>query len=479
MQIQQKSRLVRAALIGAGNRGREIYGAWARGHPERLKIAAVADPDPARRALAASEHGIPPELAFFDWRDLVASARVDVEACLVCTQDAMHAEPALAALSRGWHVLLEKPMATTREDCLRLVAASEAAGRQLRVCHVVRYTDFFQALKRCLDSGIIGTPIHIAHTENVSFWHFGHSYVRGNWGRSADSSPLILAKTCHDLDILYWLVGRPALRLSSFGSLSWYRPENAPADAPARCLDGCPHAKECLWEADSLYGSGSRVLGVGHRAENPLVRAASSMAISGTRVLRGIGRAIPGLSSLGEWKSWPASAMTSDFSPEAKERALREGPYGRCIYRCGNDQPDHEAVSIEFDGGLTATMTVQGLSNLDGRTIRVDGSEGTIEGRFTYAGERLEYWDHRRMRRHLLYRKGLTGDAHGGGDAGLISSFVDSLVEGGGEALTSARASLESHLMGFAAEKARLDGRVVSLDEFRPHLEKTTPGASL
>jgi predicted dehydrogenase len=470
MRSASKAEPVRAVLVGAGNRGREIYGNWALRHPDRLKIVAVADPDPARLSLCASEHGIEPALLFSDWRGLFAAgaaAKAGAEACLVCTQDAMHVEPALAALGAGLHVLLEKPMAPDAEDCRRLVAAAEAAGRQLRVCHVVRYTPFFGAIKKAVDSGEIGRPIHIQHAENVSYWHFGHSYVRGNWANAASSTPLVLAKTCHDLDILYWLAGREARRVSAFGSLSWYRPENAPQGAPERCLDGCPHAADCLWYVERLYGTGERLLASGKRADSLLERAAASALIAANKGLRRIGRGARD-SSLGEWKGWPATAVTSGLSREGKLAALRGGRYGKCIYRCGNDQPDHEVVSLEFDGGLTASMTVEGLSNLDGRWIRIDGSEGTLEGRFTFAGERLELWRHGSMRRRLLHSRGARMDAHGGGDEGLMESFVSSLRGGEGrEPLTSARASLESHLMGFAAETSRLEGRIVDMSELR------------
>lgn len=480
---------LRAVLIGAGNRGRSVYGAWALAHPQELRFVAVAESDPLRLSLFAREHGIPEAGAFPGWRELFAAGGIEAEACLVCTQDAYHVDPALAALEAGLHVLVEKPMATRPEDCRRLVDAAEAAARQLRVCHVVRYTAFFRAVKRALDTGLIGRPIHIAHTENVSHWHYGHSYVRGAWNRSGESSPIVLAKTCHDLDILHWLAGRPARKLSSFGELSFFRPENAPPGAPERCLDGCPHAATCLWHVDRLYRGGERLLSVGKRADNPLIRLAAGAAIGGGRLLRGLGRVWPRAAGLGLWKGWPADVITGDPSPAGREAALRRGRYGLCIFRCGNDQMDHQVVAIEFEGGLTATMTMEGLSNLDGRSIRIDGSAGSLEGSFTYAGERLEYWDHASMRRHLLHRSGFTGDAHGGGDAGLMASFVASLrgaaQEGGregdragapggaggrggqSEVLTSGRASLESHLMGFAAQLARVEARVVDMEELR------------
>jgi len=430
----------------------------------------VAEPNPARREAFAREHGISPGRVYDDWRPMLEGPQLG-EACLVCTQDRMHTEPALRALERGYNVLLEKPMAVTLDDCRALATAAERFGRELRVCHVARYTSFFSRLKKAVADGMVGTLLHIAHSENVAFWHFPHGYVRGHWRRAGLSSPVILAKTCHDLDLLYWIAVVPADSIHSFGDLSFFRRENAPPGAPARCTDGCPHAADCLWYAPRLYVTGEQLVAISRRAPGMLTRFAGRMVLDHPGAVGKLGAVLPPLRSLVDWDRWPATVITDDLSREGKMKALREGPYGRCVFRCDNDVPDHQTVNIRFEGGLTAVMTMQGLSYLDGRHVRIDGSKGTLEGSFTYAGEKLSFFDHRRLKEHVLWKQNMTGTSHGEGDAGLMASFVNSLTGAGtggaGEALTSARASLESHLMGFAAERSRLENRVVSMEEMR------------
>ncbi|RLC55290.1 MAG: gfo/Idh/MocA family oxidoreductase, partial [Chloroflexota bacterium] len=240
-----------AILIGAGNRGHDAYGAYALRHPDEIRFVAVAEPHDIRRARFAQAHGIPPERQFHTWEDLLALGKI-ADAALICTLDRMHVEPTLAALEAGYDVLLEKPMATTVADCVRLVQTAERTGRLLQICHVLRYTPFFSILHDIVASGRLGDIITVEHRENVTFWHMAHSYVRGNWRNSRIESPMILAKCCHDMDILFWNLG-PVKRLSSFGSLIHYRAEKAPPGAPARCTDGCPHQAECPWSAPRLY----------------------------------------------------------------------------------------------------------------------------------------------------------------------------------------------------------------------------------
>lgn len=471
MPMQQPSppAAPRLLLIGAGDRGAQVYGKWIKAHPGRARLVGAAEPRETRRAALAAAHALAPAALFRDWRGLLAAAP-PAEACIVATQDGEHAEPALAALEAGYDVLLEKPMATRADDCMRLVSAAERLGRRLRVCHVLRYTEFFRAAKMAVESGALGRVIHLAQSENVSYWHFAHSYVRGNWGNEGRSSPLVLAKTCHDLDILHWLAGGRAERVQSFGSLSHFRAENAPPGAPERCIGSasgtCPQAATCLWFAPRLYRRGEAVLGAALRARNPLWRLAARTAIGGGRLLEGTGSVLPSLAALGQWRAWPATVIAEDPSPAAVEEALRRGPYGRCVYRCDNDAPDHQTVAIEFEGGLTATMTVEGLSDAEGRSLRVEGSEATLVGEFGFAGERLELREHRSGRTRVLRRRGFSFVGHGGGDAGLMEAFTAELA-GGEEAESSARASLESHLLAFAADLSRREGSVVRMEELR------------
>lgn len=416
-------RPIEAVLVGAGNRGRDAYGAYALRYPHQIKFVAVAEPIAERREKFARDHDIPPERQFASWEDLYAQGQL-APALVNCTMDRDHVASTLPALELGYHVLLEKPMATTPHDCVRLVRAAERAGRILQICHVLRYTPFFVTLYETVQSGCLGDVMTVDHRENVAYWHMAHSFVRGNWRNSRTSSPMILAKCCHDLDILVWVLGSRCLRLASFGSLTLFRPDRAGPEIPERCTDGCPIEQECPFYAPRLY--------------------------------------------LTEYTGWPVSTISLDTSLEARLRALQEGPYGRCVYRCDNDVVDHQVIAMEFERDVTVTFTMHGHSHQEGRTMRYDGSRGTLRG--ATAEDELIVYDHVSGRKDVI-RPGQIAGGHGGGDTGLMNAFVAAVRNPHREVLSSARASLQSHLLAFAAEEARLTGRVVDMTEYAHRIE--------
>jgi predicted dehydrogenase len=450
------SRVVEAILIGAGQRGAEAYGPYAfQSAPDqpRLRFIAVAEPEPARRARFALQHGIPPERQFASWEPLLALPQL-ADAALVCTQDWQHTGPALAALRGGYHVLLEKPMATSAEECRLLVAASEEAGRQLHICHVLRYTTHFARMRAILQSGVLGEVIDVAHRENVSFWHMAHSYVRGSWRSAAQSSPMILAKCCHDFDILLWLLERDCEQLSSAGALTHFRPENAPPGAPDRCLDGCPARDTCPYYAPWIYqdmdafwrsfadtAGGFNRLAVRGRLRNP-------------GAFRALARVVPAFRRVTGYDGWPLSVLAPAPSPAAIEQALREGPYGRCVYRCDNDVVDHQVALMQFAGGATVTLTMHGHAHTECRTTRIEGSWIQVD-------------EHRSGRRERIDTSPADPVGHGGGDFALLAAFLRSVLAGGDAARTTASQALASHLLAFAAEKARLEGRVLGAEAWQ------------
>jgi predicted dehydrogenase len=418
------SQRVEAVMVGAGNRGYEAYGPYALEHPDKLRFTAVVEPHEAKRRRFAQAHSIPPERQFQTWQDLYARGQI-AEALVNCTLDRMHVDSTLPALELGYEVLLEKPMSNTLAGNVRLVQAAERHGRLLMVCHVLRYTAFFSTLHDIIASGRLGRIVTVEHRENVVFWHMAHSFVRGNWRNSQVESPMILAKCCHDMDILFWNLG-PVRRLNSFGSLMHYRPENAPVSAPERCTDGCPVEEACPWYAPRLY--------------------------------------------LHSHTGWPVSVISTDTSLAARRRALETGPYGRCVYRCDNDVVDHQTVNLEFESGATGVLFMHGHSHEEARTMRYDGTRATLRGKFAYGlGDSIEIHDH--LTGGIERVDPEVGDSgHGGGDAAVMSAFVQALREKG-VAQTGARESLESHLMAFAAEEARVEGGIVHMDEFRRRAE--------
>src|SRR5580704_6757674 len=261
-------------VIGAGQRGAG-YARRARRHPDRASVVAVAEPDQARRARLAAEHGIAAGNAAAGWRELAGRGRL-ADAVLICTQDRMHAEPAEAFAALGYHILLEKPMAPDEAGCRRIVAAVEQAGVMLAVGHVLRYTSYTRAVKEAADSGLLGDIMSVQHLEPVGFWHQAHSYVRGNWRRSDLATSMLMAKSCHDLDWLQYVLGRAPLRVSSFGSLAHFTAAARPHGAADRCT-ACPVEAQCPYSAPRFYGD---------------------------------------LLERGE-HSWPLSVVTDDFTPAA------------------------------------------------------------------------------------------------------------------------------------------------------------------
>ncbi len=418
---------ITAVLLGAGGRGYRAYGPYALAHPDELRFVAVAEPIEDRRERFAEAHNIPPERRFASWEDLLAQGKI-ADTLLNCTMDQMHTASTTAALENGYDVLLEKPMAHLLLDNVRLVQTAEQYGRLLQICHVLRYTSFFRKMREIVGSGRLGRIINVDHRENLIYWHMAHSFVRGNWRNVATSAPMLLAKCCHDLDILPWILQQEVMRVSSFGSLTHFRPESAPEGAPQRCLDGCPAADECKFYAPRIYGH--------------------------------------------DGSAFTLNAVTYEPTAAARMKALETSPYGRCVYHCDNDVVDHQTVSMEMNSGTTVTLIMQGHGFEECRTMRYDGTKATLQARFGgHDGNKITIRDHLSGTTETIDVKDASASGHGGGDFGLVASFLRAVRGEPDDTLTSARVSLESHLLAFAAEEARLNGTVVSVSEFRQRAE--------
>jgi len=414
------SKPITLLIAGAGGRGTG-FGRFAIENPERAQVVGVAEPRDFYRNRVAETHRIRSENVFHDWKDAAKRERF-ADAVLICTQDAMHAEPAIAFAARGYHILLEKPMAPNAQDCRRIAEAIRQAKVIFAVGHVLRYTRYTHMLKEIVDSGRIGEVLSMQHLEPVGYWHIAHSFVRGNWRNEAESSFMLLAKSCHDLDWMRHIMGVPCRRVSSFGSRSHFRPECAPEGAAARCLD-------CAVEADCPYSARRIYLG---------------------RIERGD-------------RGWPTSVITTDMTREGVEEALRTGPYGRCVYACDNDVVDHQVVSMEFEGGRTAVFSMNGFNKMADRKTRLFGARGEINGDgrvievFDFVTEKTETIDTRVAEGSIL-------GGHGGGDWGLMDCFVRAVSENDASHLRATpEETLETHLCVFAAEQARREGRVVDV----------------
>ena len=405
------------AIAGFGDRG-STYASMQNLFPDKMKVVAVADLDPAKVEKARRLYNIPQENCFASAEEMLEHDKL-TDVMVVSTMDRQHVGHAIPALRKGYNILMEKPISPELAKCKEILqVASECPGKII-VCHVLRYTAFYNQLKELIQSGRIGDVVTICANENVGYWHQAHSFVRGNWRNSTQTSPMILQKSCHDLDIISWLIDRPCLYVSSFGSLNHFTAAHRPAGAPDNCMDGCPHSGDCPYYAPKVYLTGKT--------------------------------------------GWPVDVLTVDLTPEGIAKALREGPYGRCVYACDNNVVDHQVVNMEYEGGVTASFTMTAFTADFTRQIKIMGTRGQIMADMTKEEIRLHRFGEEE-RSVSPKETAADGFGHGGGDFGIVENFLR-LVNGRGDNLTSAAASLQSHLMCFAAEKSRLEHRTVSMEE--------------
>jgi predicted dehydrogenase len=406
-------------VAGAGNRG-NAYSSYALRHPDLAEVVAVAEPRDVYRERFAGQHGISSGNTLTDWRSLADRERF-ADAVIIATQDAMHREPAEAFAAKGYHVLLEKPMAPDEESCRAIVAAAKAGSGLFAVCHVLRYTAYTRKIKELIDGGAVGEVVSLQRLEPVGFWHQAHSFVRGNWRREDESSFMLLAKSCHDLDWIRYVVGNRCRHVSSFGNLKHFRASAKPAGATDRCVD-CPVEPRCPYSAVRIY----------------------------------LGRVDQGNTG------WPVSVLAAEVDRDSISDALRTGPYGRCVYGCDNDVVDHQVVSMLFEEGQTAAFTMTAFTKTRPRHTSIFGTHGEITG----DGRMLDLYDFLTDRHTTIDTAAGddSGGGHGGGDYYLMKSFVEALRTGdASHILSGPDETLESHLMVFAAERARREGTVVEV----------------
>lgn len=415
---------MKLALLGAGQRGM-IYAEYAY-KSKKAEIVAIIEPNEARRKSAAKILQVPESRCYTSAEEFFREGKL-ADAIIIASMDKDHYEQAMAALELNYDILLEKPISPDPSECLRIQDKADRKGCRVIVCHVLRYTNFFSKIKEIIDSGELGKVISIQHNENVGNFHIAHSFVRGNWRRSDLSSPLIMQKSCHDMDILSWLVGSETKKISSFGGLNYFKEENAPKDSSDRCLT-CKAAGNCRFDALKAY-----------------------LPVAG---------------------EWPATTITEDQSEEGLRKALIDSPYGRCVYRCDNDVCDNQVVLIEFKNNVTVSFNLSGFTNKMSRTIKImcengeirgDDSEDTIEvTKFT--SNAIDGFEQR------VIHTALAQGGHGGGDVGLMEDFLSLMQTRSNDSRSSIGQSVESHVMAYAAEQSRIAGKVIDIDELKEQL---------
>ncbi len=416
------------ALIGAGQRG-EMYARRAKElYGDYFKVVAVAEPIESRREDIKERHGIADSMCFESYEQLLAQPQL-ADIVIIATMDRDHYAPAMAAIEKGYDIMIEKPISPKPEECLEIERAAKEKGVFLLTCFVLRYTPFFNAIKKLIEDGTVGEVYNIQHAENVGNLHQSHSFVRGNWGNSEQSSFMLLQKSSHDMDILQWLLEKDCERVSSFGSRSYFRAENAPAGAPERCIDGCPHAGTCYYNAVKLY--------------------------------------------LESDSHWFRSTATRNPHPTDRdvEKALRTTQYGKCVFKCDNDVVDHQIVNLEFEGGITVNFTMSAF-NKGGRELTVMGTKGTVHGNMADNYLTLYSFETREETKipftDILIDENITG-GHGGGDDGIIRE-LKRICDAEEKQIGDSFNAVKNHLIAFAAEESRLTGQTVNIKSFTSRL---------
>ena len=418
-------------IIGAGNRGATYADIMAK-YPEKYQVVGVAEPIESRRNYIRDKFAIPENMCFTDYHPLFELGKV-ADVAVIATMDRLHFDPAMAAISLGYDLLLEKPISPEPEECEKISRAAKEKGVKVVVCHVLRYTDYFLTLKKLIDSGRIGKIMSINHEEDVGNVHQSHSFVRGNWGNSERSSCMLLQKSCHDMDILQWLIGAKPKKLQSFGTLSYFREENAPADAPERCTDGCPHLDTCPYNTIKIYYDDK---------DNTWFRTTC------TRL--------------------------ADPTDEDVMNSLKTTQYGKCVFKCDNDVVDHQTVNMLFEGDVTVTFSMNAF-NYGGRFTHIMGTKGEIKSKLA-SRTKIELFDfEKREGEDIPIEKasdGISG-GHGGGDEGIILSLYKYVAEDiKTPSISEIDISADNHLIVFAAEEARHKNTVVDFGEFKKGLLK-------
>ena len=409
--------MISVALIGLGGRGKKYFNTVLK-NPD-MRITAICDIDAAKLKAFGAAAKLLDGQCFSSDTDFFKAGKL-ADCLIIATQDRDHYRHSMEALRLGYHILLEKPVSPVESECVEMARLAEEKGLKILVCHVLRYSGYYRRIKEVLDSGVLGDIVNIEMTEHEGYWHHANSYTRGPWRKEADSANFLLAKCCHDIDILYWLTGVKAKAVSSTGGIAYFKRESAPEGAGERCAD-CSVKKDCAYNAEKLFMFGVRL--------NKPSKLIDFVIKAGNRFSKKL---------------------------RAKTDRLLSGPQGACVYKTDKDVCDHQITLIQYENGITATQTVTAFSLKNFRDIRIHGTKGELYGRDNSGVLTLNVYGKKSVRLKL---KG--GGGHFGGDEGVVNDFAGVLlgrIDENDRNITTVKETLESHRIIFAAERSRKNG---------------------
>jgi len=415
---------ITAILIGAGDRGLNAYAQYSINNPGVIEFIAVAEKNKERREYFKKLYNISDDMVFETW-DGIFKREKFADAVFICTNENYHYEPTILAMQKGYNILLEKPITQLPHTSVEIGDLAEKYDKVFILGYVLRYTPFFSEIKKVLSEGRIGQIKTIVHSEHIGIAHYAHSFVRGVFSKEENAGPIILSKCCHDMDILNWLIDSKCIQLSSFATPTYFNEKNAPEGAPTRCTDGCPISDNCYFYAPRLY----------------------SAPRSGFNV----------------------DTISLDTTPMGKMQALKDGPFGRCVFKCDNNVVDTQIVNMEYENGVNVSFSMTAYTEECYRTIHITGTKGELEGNLETNKFTIKDFNSGKLD---IVNVSTVSDRHSGGDYYLMTDFIKLVREGNLSGRTSVRDAVDSHVMCFAAEKSRKEGKIIKIEEYKKELRK-------
>lgn len=416
--------MLKVAILGYGGRGK-IYARYCKQMKKQYEIKAIIDNSKEKLDIAKKILG--EEIELYSSLDKFIQNSKQVDYIFICTQDKDHYEHTIQALKAGYNILLEKPIACTLEECVEIALVAKKRNLKVDVCHVLRYSGYYEKIKEVIESGKLGKIISIEQVENVAYWHQAHSFVRGDWRSEKESTPMIIAKCCHDLDIAVFLADSKCKYISSMGKLNFFNKKNKPDGATEFCMNGCSVKSKCPYDCEKLY-------------INPLLKKPKMLIKD----------------------AWPQSRLIDNnivTIPKLYDACLNTR-FGKCVFLSNNDVVDYQTVNMEFENGITSTLIMTAFSGKESyRETRIRGSLGelicntkTIKMKLNIYGKKTK----------TLYISPSSSGPHGGGDKKMIKALAE------GNIRSDIEMSIESHLIGFAAEKSRKkNGELIEIESLR------------
>lgn len=420
--------MIKIAILGYGGRGKNYASCLRMRFSKQSSVVAIIDSNPDKLAVAAKLEKLGSDKLFSDY-DKFLAANVQADWLFICTQDKDHFEHTIKGIESGYNILLEKPISKDINECIEIERFAKQKNVKVAVCHVLRYTYFYNKVKEIVDSGVLGKIIAIEMQENVGYWHQAHSFVRGDWRDSTTSTPMIFAKCCHDLDLAVFLTDSKCKQVNSVGELNYFKKQCAPSVHAKKCVD-CKNT-DCPYDARKLY--------IERFKKIPAVAKSTA---------------------------WPMSRLVSDACPTLPklQEAIKNGEFGNCVFENDNNVVDYQVSQILFENGINCTLTMTAFSYDPYRTIIIRGTHGQLEGHFEK--RKLVLYTYGKGKKTIKTKLSLYG--HGGGDLGLMRAIVT------GECKTDISKSVESHIMAYALEQSRLNnGAPIDVEEFKAGFAKS------